>query len=157
VRWPVWQRTHRRLAGTDEQGRPFTALDPAVRVWVLVTLYECMTTMRELSGRPLAPSELDQTYGEFRAVCSEFGLSDDLFPATAADVPAYMDRTIRERLQPIMEAWGELRYVVEQTFALLHRFKRLAVRWERRTELHDAFGSLACSLIGCRRLNKPDS
>lgn len=78
------ERTHRRLAGTDEQGRPFTALDPAVRVWVLVTLYECMTAMRELSGRPLTPPELEQMYGEFRAVCSEFGLSDDLFPATAA-------------------------------------------------------------------------
>ncbi|MGW5213103.1 hypothetical protein ACWEQO_18315 [Streptomyces sp. NPDC004051] len=34
------------------------------------------------------------------------------------------------------------RYVVEQTLALLHRFKRLAVRWERRTELHDVFVSL---------------
>ncbi|WP_329439236.1 oxygenase MpaB family protein [Streptomyces sp. NBC_01426] len=93
------ERTHRRLAGTDEQGRPFTASDPAVRVWVLVTLYECMTAMRELSGRPLTPPELDQMYGEFRSVCSEFGLEDDLFPATAADVPAYMDRTIRERLE----------------------------------------------------------
>ncbi|SER13404.1 Uncharacterized conserved protein, DUF2236 family [Streptomyces sp. yr375] len=93
------ERTHRRLAGTDDQGRPFTASDPAVRVWVLVTLYECMTAMRELSGRPLAPPELDQLYGEFRAVCAEFGLPDDLFPVTAADVPAYMDRTIRERLE----------------------------------------------------------
>lgn len=93
------ERTHRRLAGTDEQGRSFTASDPAVRVWVLVTLYECMTAMRELSGRPLAPPELEQMYEEFRAVCFEFGLSDDLFPATAADVPAYMDRTIRERLE----------------------------------------------------------
>ncbi|MER5774200.1 oxygenase MpaB family protein [Streptomyces sp. NPDC002039] len=93
------ERTHRRLAGTDEQGRPFTAADPAVRVWVLVTLYECMTAMRELSGRPLTPPELEQMYGEFRAVCSEFALPDDLFPATAADVPAYMDRTIRERLE----------------------------------------------------------
>ncbi|MGW6832149.1 oxygenase MpaB family protein [Streptomyces sp. NPDC054949] len=93
------ERTHRRLAGTDEQGRPFTAADPAVRVWVLVTLYECMTAMRELSGRPLTPPELEQMYGEFRAVCSEFALPDDLFPATAADVPAYMDHTIRERLE----------------------------------------------------------
>ncbi|MFF3429684.1 oxygenase MpaB family protein [Streptomyces sp. NPDC002602] len=93
------ERTHRRLAGTDEQGRPFTAADPAVRVWVLVTLYECMTAMRELSGRPLTPPELERMYGEFRAVCSEFALPDDLFPATAADVPAYMDRTIRERLE----------------------------------------------------------
>jgi hypothetical protein len=52
---------------------------------------------------------------------------------------------------------GKLRYVVEQTFALLHHFKRLTVRWERRTELHDAFVSLACSLICWRRLNRPES
>lgn len=39
---------------------------------------------------------------------------------------------------------GRLRYVVEQTFALFHQFKRLAVRWERRTELYDAFVSIAC-------------
>ncbi len=58
---------------------------------------------------------------------------------------------------PNIKGMGKLRYVVEQTFALLHQFKRLAVRWERRTELHDAFMSLACSLICWRRLNKPDS
>jgi IS5 family transposase len=49
---------------------------------------------------------------------------------------------------------GKLRYVVEQTHALLHQFKRLAVRWERRTELHDAFISLACNLICWRRLSQ---
>lgn len=37
---------------------------------------------------------------------------------------------------------------------LLHQSKRLAVRWERRTELHDAFVSLACCLICWRRLKK---
>ncbi|MER7395343.1 transposase [Streptomyces sp. NPDC000151] len=55
---------------------------------------------------------------------------------------------------PNIKGLGKLRYVVEQTFALLHQFKRLAVRWERRTELHDAFFSLACSLICWRRLKK---
>ncbi|MET9325003.1 hypothetical protein ABZX75_33400 [Streptomyces sp. NPDC003038] len=54
-----------------------------------------------------------------------------------------------------IKGMGKLRYVVEQTFALLHQFKRLAVRWERRTELHDPFVSLASSLICWRRLNKP--
>lgn len=48
---------------------------------------------------------------------------------------------------PDTKDMGKLRYVVGQTFALLHQFKRLAVRWERCTELHDAFVSLACSLI----------
>ncbi|MFH9138736.1 hypothetical protein [Streptomyces sp. NPDC017524] len=46
----------------------------------------------------------------------------------------------------------KLRYVVEQICALLHHFKRLAVRWERHTELHDAFVSLAFSPICWRRL-----
>ncbi|MEU1798483.1 IS5 family transposase [Streptomyces californicus] len=55
---------------------------------------------------------------------------------------------------PNIKGMGKLRYVVEQTFALLHHFKRLAVRWKRRTELHDAFVSLACSLICFRRLKK---
>jgi hypothetical protein len=49
---------------------------------------------------------------------------------------------------------GKLSYVVEQTFALLHRFKRLAVRWGRRLDLHDALVSLACGLICRRRLKK---
>lgn len=55
---------------------------------------------------------------------------------------------------PDIKGPGKFRYVVEQTFALLHQFKRLAVRWERRTELHDAFVSLACGLICWRRLKK---
>jgi hypothetical protein len=49
---------------------------------------------------------------------------------------------------------GKLRCVVEQAFALLRQFKRLTIRWERRLELHDAFVSLACSLICRRRLKK---
>ncbi|MER7141037.1 transposase [Streptomyces sp. NPDC000341] len=55
---------------------------------------------------------------------------------------------------PNIKGLGKLRYVVEQTFALLHHFKRLAIRWERRTELQDAFVSLACGLICWRRLKK---
>jgi transposase len=47
--------------------------------------------------------------------------------------------------------------LAKQTFALLHQFKRLAVRWERRLELRDAFISLACSLICWRRLKKAHS
>ncbi|ESU50684.1 transposase [Streptomyces sp. HCCB10043] len=64
---------------------------------------------------------------------------------------------ISRKGSPNIKGIGRLRYVVEQTFALLHHFKRLAVRWERRTELHDAFVSLACSLICFRRLKKARS
>ncbi|MFJ2397385.1 hypothetical protein ACIOTI_32130 [Streptomyces sp. NPDC087843] len=50
------------------------------------------------------------------------------------------------RLALLKEGKGKLRCVVEQTFALLDQVKRLAVRWKRRTELCDDFGSLACGL-----------
>ncbi|GGN88031.1 transposase [Streptomyces albiflavescens] len=52
---------------------------------------------------------------------------------------------------------GKLRDVVEQALAILHQFKRLAVRWEHRAELHEAFVSLACSVICWRRLKKHNS
>ena len=42
----------------------------------------------------------------------------------------------------------------DQAFALLHQFTRLATRWNRRLELHDAFVSLPCNLICWRRLKK---
>ncbi|OBQ51256.1 transposase [Streptomyces sp. H-KF8] len=78
------------------------------------------------------------------------------------DSNPHRDELRKRRILPVISRKGapniqglnKLRYVVEQTFALLHQFKRLAVRWKRRTELHDAFASLACSLICWRRLKK---
>lgn len=64
---------------------------------------------------------------------------------------------ISRKGSPNIKGIGKLRYVVEQTCAPLHQFKQLAVRWERRTELHDAFVSLASSLICFRRLKKTRS
>ncbi|MFC6366568.1 IS5 family transposase, partial [Nonomuraea thailandensis] len=47
---------------------------------------------------------------------------------------------------------GKQRWVVEQTFALLHAFRRLRIRWEVRADIHEAFLKLACALICWRRL-----
>ncbi|MFF2014106.1 hypothetical protein ACFVWY_34275 [Streptomyces sp. NPDC058195] len=47
--------------------------------------------------------------------------------------------------------------VVEALEDLLAHAASLAVRWERRTELHDAFVSLACGLICWRPLKKAHS
>nr|WP_020123598.1 transposase [Streptomyces canus] len=64
-------------------------------------------------------------------------------------------QVISRKGAPNIKGPGKLRYVVEQTFALLHQLKRLAVRSEHRTQLHDAFVPLACGLICWRRLRKP--
>ncbi|MEU9154921.1 IS5 family transposase [Streptomyces sp. NPDC048417] len=47
---------------------------------------------------------------------------------------------------------GVHRWVVEQSFALLHWFRRLRIRWEIRDDIHEAFLSLACGIICWRRL-----
>ncbi|MFE3650255.1 oxygenase MpaB family protein [Streptomyces sp. NPDC059152] len=122
------ERTHRRIHGTDREGRSFTALEPAVRVWVLVTLYESMTAMAELSGAPLSPAQRDQLYAEFRSVCDAFGLPAELFPPTAADVPAYMDRTVRERLE-YTEAAHDLLFEMLRQAPAPRRLGRLRPAW----------------------------
>jgi transposase len=45
---------------------------------------------------------------------------------------------------------GRHRWVIERTLAWMGRFRRLAIRYERRLDMHHASTALACSLI---RLN----
>jgi transposase len=49
---------------------------------------------------------------------------------------------------------GRFRWVVERTFAWLHHFKRLLVRYDRRAEIHRAFLALGCCLVCFRRLQR---
>ncbi len=47
---------------------------------------------------------------------------------------------------------GRYRWVVERTLAWLHAHRRLAVRYERRDDIHQAFLDLGCALICLRFL-----
>jgi transposase len=47
---------------------------------------------------------------------------------------------------------GTTRWVVERTFAWLHQFKRLRIRWEHRADIHLSLMHLACVLICYRKL-----
>ena len=49
---------------------------------------------------------------------------------------------------------GRARWVVERTFAWLHHFKRLLVRYDRRAEIPEAFLALGCCLVCFRRLER---
>jgi transposase len=50
---------------------------------------------------------------------------------------------------------GKQRWVVERTFAWLHNFRRLRIRYERQPELHQAFLHLGCAVICQRMLDWP--
>ncbi|MGW8634000.1 hypothetical protein [Streptomyces sp. NPDC055793] len=91
----------------------------------------------------------------------EFALGDKAYDSKAGRRELRHGRilpVISRKGVPSIKGLGKLRYIVEQTLALLHhQVKRLAIRWERRLELHNALVALGCSLICWRRLTKAGS
>ncbi|PXW57733.1 DDE family transposase [Methylobacterium sp. B4] len=55
-----------------------------------------------------------------------------------------MPRTVRPGIES-SQRLGRHRWVVERTLAWLARFRRLAIRYERRADIHLAFTTLACA------------
>lgn len=49
---------------------------------------------------------------------------------------------------------GRYRWVVERTFAWLHQFKRLLVRYDRRADIHASLFAVGCCLVCFRRLRR---
>ena len=60
---------------------------------------------------------------------------------------------IARRGQPHGSGLGIFRYVVEQALALLHQFRRLRTRFDKRDDIHEAFMDLGCSMMCWRRLH----
>jgi transposase len=52
------------------------------------------------------------------------------------------------------ERLGRHRWVVERTLAWLARFRRLAVRYERRADIHEAFVTLGCALVCMNQITR---
>lgn len=59
---------------------------------------------------------------------------------------------IARRGAPHGSGSGKVGWVVERTFAWLHQFKRLRIRYERRADPHQALLDLARSIVCLRRL-----
>lgn len=59
---------------------------------------------------------------------------------------------IAHRNAPHGSGLGALRWPVEQTIALLHQFRRLRTRFDRRADVHESFLAIGCAMICWRRL-----
>ncbi|GHA65950.1 hypothetical protein GCM10010372_77160 [Streptomyces tauricus] len=85
---------------------------------------------------------------------------DSLFADRGYDHDIYRDQVRARGIVPAIARRGTLhgtglgtyRWVVERSFAWLHGFRRLRIRWERRADIHEAFLKLACCLITHRQL-----
>lgn len=70
-----------------------------------------------------------------------------------AAAPWIVSEELWELVEPLLpKKVRRFRWVVERTFAWLHHFKRLLVRYDRRAEIHEAFLALGCCLVCFRRL-----
>jgi Transposase DDE domain len=85
---------------------------------------------------------------------------DRLYADRGYDHDSHRRRVRIKGIQPVIgrrgtphgSGLGVYRWVVEQTIALLHWFRRLRIRWEIRDDIHEAFLTLACAIICYRRL-----
>ncbi|NKE56944.1 hypothetical protein FXN61_08880 [Lentzea sp. PSKA42] len=109
----------------------------------------------------------DQHAGSLAAECGGLAAeSGSPVQHLAGARPRQVPREIRAKgIRPIIArrgvdhgaGLGVHQWVVEQTLALLHWFRRLRIRWEIRDDIHETFLSLGCSIIRWRRLQRHQS
>jgi transposase len=107
----------------------------------LMPLLDAIPRIRGVRGRPRhRPRRLfadrGYSYDEYRRLLRGRGIT----------------AKIARKGTPHGSGLGKTRWVVERTFAWLHQFKRLRIRYEIRADLHLVLLQLACSIICFRRL-----
>jgi transposase len=130
--------TKRHLV-TDRRGIPLAVLLTAANVHDSVPFEELLDAVPPVAGQPgrrrRRPDKLhgDKAYDHRR--CRQGCRCRRIKP-----------RIARRGVESNRKL-GRHRWVIERTFAWLSRFRRLAIRYERRLDLHHAFTTIACSLI----------
>jgi len=137
--------TDRRKAGskhhllTEAHGIPLVAQVTAANRNDITVLLEMVDAIPPLRGRPGPPRRRP------RAVQGDRGYDSNRHRA------ALIDRGITPMLARRFTAHGsglgKTRWVVERTLAWLHRYRRLAVRYERLDYVHEAFLVIGCALV----------
>jgi transposase len=122
-----------KLTGANRQDSPL--------LLPLVDTIPAIKTPR--GGRRRRPAKLHADKGD------DFGVNRRALRARGI-TPRIARRGIESK-----ERLGGYRWVVERDFAWLNQFKRLAVRYERRADIHEAFVHLGCSLICLNALRWP--
>ncbi len=137
--------TKRHLV-TDARGTPlgltFTGANRHDTLMMAATL-DAIPSVRGRRGRPRhRPNKLhaDKAYDAKarRQECRARGI-----------VPRIARKAIESRAR-----LGRHRWVVERTHAWFNRFRRLPIRYERRSDIYEAFTSLAASLITLNQIKR---
>lgn len=123
---------------TDAQGVPLVATLTAANVHDVQQLLPLVVNIPAVRGKPGRPRQRPDEVVADKAYDSQ----------PARDVLKWLgvDSSIpKRRTQP--HGLGRVRWVVERTLSWLHQFRRLRTRYERRSDLHEAFLQLGCAMI----------
>jgi uncharacterized protein (DUF2236 family) len=102
---------HHKFAGTDEQGRRYSALDPEAYAWVWATVFDAVADSRRYFARPLSPAARAQLYAESRRSGRMLGLRDRDMPRDLDALAAFNRRIVVERLEQTPYSRDLVRFV----------------------------------------------
>ncbi|MEV5569171.1 oxygenase MpaB family protein [Spirillospora sp. NPDC052269] len=92
-------RMHARIAGVDPKGRPYNAMDPDARAWVVGSLFESTVNLSRMSGVTMSAGDMERLYEEFKAFLVLLEGTADHLPPTVDDFWPYFDETIERGLE----------------------------------------------------------
>lgn len=92
-------RVHDEVSGTlsegRNQGRPYSALDPDLQLWVAATLYWTATEVyRSVFGEIRDARLMDLIYKDYSILACSLQVPPELWPATRDDFAAYWDSKV---------------------------------------------------------------
>ncbi len=83
-------RLHNAVRGVAPDGRPYSALEPDLLLWVYATLIDSSVLAYETFVAPLSPARREQYYAEFRRAGLFWGIPAECFPPSLFELRAWM-------------------------------------------------------------------
>jgi uncharacterized protein (DUF2236 family) len=93
------RRVHMRVAGVDDQGEPYAALDPDLLLWVHATNVDTALLFYRRYVHELRPSEQNRYYEEMKSLGEPYGLPREHMPVDLAAFRRYFARTVETELR----------------------------------------------------------
>ena len=107
------RRIHEHVQGTDTvTGRPYSAGDPALLLWVHAALVDSALAAGQLFGTPLSPEDSDRYVAEMTVAAELVGVPRDLVPASVAELDQYL-ASVRPELRSTPAAAESMAYLLD--------------------------------------------
>jgi uncharacterized protein (DUF2236 family) len=85
------RRVHAHVAGTDDRGEPYRALDPELLLWVHATLIDTSLAIYTRYVSRLTPGELERYYDEMKTLGEAYSIPREAMPDDYRTFRRYWD------------------------------------------------------------------